>query len=176
MSKRKHRKSPQLNPAPRVTRRAVLLVGLLITSSLVASGIFAGRGFVQSLKKAKKDSQMQPQAAGSPTKEYVFAGGRLIATDEPPGTTLLAPTNLVATTASVSSVNLTWVDPNSPATNSYIVERTPNIGSSFVQIGTPSSQSFTDSGSVGGISASTTYIYRVRAASGTNQSQPSNVD
>src|SRR4051812_38285051 len=47
--------------------------------------------------------------ANSPSKEYVYAGGRLIATEEPAGFSSSAPINLVATTrASSLIIDVTW--------------------------------------------------------------------
>jgi hypothetical protein len=69
------------------------------------------------------------------SKEYIYAGGRLLATEEPtPAATLAptpagpAPTNLIATasfpSASSAVVKLTWSAPSSgSAPSSYIVER-----------------------------------------------------
>lgn len=75
-----------------------------------------------------------PAAQTTPTplqlaKEYVYAGGRLVATEEPtPVPSGPPPTNLVATSSIPSSgqlvVRLTWAAPSSGATpNGYVVER-----------------------------------------------------
>jgi subtilisin family serine protease len=74
-------------------------------------------------------------------------------------TALLTPTNLVATVQSSSQIRLTWTD-NATGEDNYTVERkTP--GGAFVSVATlgPNATTFTDSG----LSASTTYIYRVKA-------------
>src|SRR6202011_774464 len=73
-----------------------------------------------------------------------------------------APSNLAATAAGASSVNLGW----SAATESggtiarYLIERCQGAGcSNFVQIGTSTTLSYGDTG----LSASSSYSYRVRA-------------
>jgi len=74
-----------------------------------------------------------------------------------------APTSLVATAASSSSINLTWTD-NSTNETGFYIERAPNSGGSpgtFVQVGSVGVgvTSYPDTG----LAASTTYWYRVRA-------------
>ena len=101
------------------------------------------------------------------SKEYVYAGGRLVATEEPtPAATPTptpagpAPTNLVATATSASSVSLTWV---APAGNviGYVVERRADPVSPPLEMPTGStSTSFNDSTPTG----DRAYLYRVKAA------------
>src|SRR2546423_15003879 len=59
---------------------------------------------------------MEPAAQATPTplqlsKEYVYAGGRLVATEEPTAAGGPPPTNLIATDTSATSVALTWQAP-----------------------------------------------------------------
>jgi C1A family cysteine protease len=80
---------------------------------------------------------------------------------EPPVMAPNAPTSLVATAVSSSSINLTWAD---IATNetAYIIERCPGAScSNFSQIGTVGTNVTTYSST--SLAAGTTYIYRVRA-------------
>lgn len=79
------------------------------------------------------------------------------------------PANLVATATSTSSVTITW----SASTNAtgYQLERSSNNGA-FVQIATPTTTSYVDSG----LSAGVTYVYRVRATGSGGTSAYSNVD
>src|SRR5215217_5615246 len=67
---------------------------------------------------------------GSPSKEYIYAGGRLIATEEP--NPMVAPTNLIADTFSGSQINLTWTA--APGAHHYQVERAPNLGGTFTVV------------------------------------------
>jgi len=106
------------------------------------------------------------QSPGSPTREYIYLGARLVAFDTPTA----APTNLVATAASTTQVNLTW----SAATGAsyYRVERSFNNGS-YIEIGTSVRTAYTDNLASPGI----TYLYRVRAVDGSgNVSGYSNFD
>jgi hypothetical protein len=89
----------------------------------------------------------------------LFLGGATV----PP-----APANLTATAASSSSINLAWA--SSAGAAFYKIQRSPNGSSSWTQIGTSTTNSYVDSG----LSASTTYYYRV-IASGSGDSAPSNV-
>jgi fibronectin type 3 domain-containing protein len=77
-----------------------------------------------------------------------------------------APANLVATTTSSSTVNLTWTaSTDNVGVTGYRVERCQGAGcSNFGQIAAPTGNSFGDSG----LAASTTYLYRVRAADAAN--------
>jgi len=87
---------------------------------------------------------------------YVYTGG-LPDTQAP-----TTPTNLSATTQSSSQINLSWTaSSDNVGVTGYRVERC--LGSSctnFVQIATPSTTSYNDTG----LSANTTYRYQVRAA------------
>lgn len=84
-----------------------------------------------------------------------FSGG-------PPDTTApTAPTNLSGVAAGSTAINLTWTaSTDAVGVTGYRVERCTGSGcSNFAQIGTPSSNSYPDTG----LTASTTYQYRVRA-------------
>src|ERR1700760_2074582 len=75
----------------------------------------------------------EPLAQATPTplqlsKEYVYAGGRLVATEEPAPTFAgPPPTSLSATTSTITppsaSVSVSWSAPASGTVTSYIVER-----------------------------------------------------
>jgi chitodextrinase len=81
-----------------------------------------------------------------------------------------APGTPVLTVISSSQINLTW----SAATDNvgvagYLVERCAGAGcSSFAQVGTPTTTSFNDTG----LTASTSYSYRVRATDAANNLGP----
>lgn len=79
-----------------------------------------------------------------------------------------APTNLVATATPAQRVNLTWTSTGAP---NYQVERSSNAGP-FGLIATTTTSSYTDTT----VAANTTYLYRVRASSGSSVSGYSNVD
>src|SRR5712692_6065478 len=112
-------------------------------------------------------------SSGSPSKEYVYAGSRLIATEEP--ASLSAPGTLIATTASdlpVPQVDITWTATS--GADHYQVERTANIGTSYTVINSNvTTTTFTDN-TVGSVTA---YLYRVRAVDSIGNVSPySNID
>ena len=80
----------------------------------------------------------------------------------PPDTTPpTAPTSLVTTVASSSQINLSWTaSTDNVGVTGYKVERCQGAAcSNFAQIATPTATSFNDTG----LTASTSYSYRVRA-------------
>ncbi len=86
-----------------------------------------------------------------------------------------APTNLAgAPVANSLQVNLTWTD-NATTETGFIVERSLDGSTNWTQIGTPAANatSFSDPGT--GLTAGTTYFYRVRAVNGIGGSTNSNV-
>lgn len=114
----------------------------------------------------------------NPSKEYIYAGGKLIATEEAgSGGTLAAPLGVVATTIWTSppvtpQVHITWAA--SPGAHHYQVERTDRLNKPFAILSSNvSTTSFTDTQ----VTSVTAYLYQVRAvdASG-NVSPSSNLD
>lgn len=90
------------------------------------------------------------------------------------GTTVAAPTNLVATVLSGLRVRLTWRD-NATNETGFVVERSVN-GGAFTQIAAPGPRAntgnvtYTDTT----VTAGTLYAYRVKAVRGTSSSPYSN--
>src|SRR5882762_3118537 len=81
-------------------------------------------------------------------------------TSAPPDTTPpTAPTNLTASAASATQINLSWTaSTDNVGVTGYMVERCTGAGcSNFVQISTPTGTTFNDTG------LTTSYSYRVRA-------------
>ena len=90
----------------------------------------------------------------------VNAGGRSAYSNEKSVTTVLnSPSSLSATALSSSQVRLNWNDRSATETG-FKIERSPNTDTHFTQIATVAANttSFTDSG----LTAQTTYWYRVR--------------
>lgn len=111
--------------------------------------------------------------SNNPSKEYIYAGGKLIATEAP--LTLLAPNSMAATTLSnltTPQVSISWQATN--GADHYQVERTTNVSTSYTVINSNvGTTSFTDST----VSSVTAYLYRVRAVDSTgNVSAYSNID
>lgn len=110
---------------------------------------------------------------GSPSKEYIYAGNKLIATEAPP--VLAAPASMTATTISeppTPQVNISWTA--SPGADHYEVERSTNVASSYVPVNlNVTTTTFTDTT----VTSVTAYLYRVRAMNSAGSASPySNVD
>lgn len=106
----------------------------------------------------------------SPSKEYIYAGGRLVATEEP--NPLLAPANLVADTFSSARIDLTWTA--APGAHHYQVERAPNLGGTYSVV---NSNVTTTSYSDTTVTSVNAYLYRVRSADANgNLSAPGSID
>lgn len=107
----------------------------------------------------------------NPSKEYIYAGGRLLATEEP--NPLAPPANLVAATFSQTRVDISWEA--TPNAHHYQVERASLVGDSNFTIidSNVTGTTFSDSTVMSG----NAYLYRVRAADAVgNVSAVSNKD
>jgi hypothetical protein len=80
-----------------------------------------------------------------------------------------APINLAAKAASSTQIGLTWT--GSTGATGYLIERSTNGSTGWTQIASTSGTSYQDTG----LSAGTTYYYRVRATGGNLDSAYSNV-
>ena len=174
MSKRKRKAGrAEERPAPRNKRRrwaraaVIAPLALCLVAAAAASLRWEPVRHAVGLAPA-----MEPAAQATPTplqlsKEYVYAGGRLVATEEPTPAGGPPPTNLIATATSATSVALTWTAP-AGSISSYVVERAQSKDGPYSQVGTtPASQpSFTDAVPFSSQppSADTSYLYRVKAA------------
>src|SRR5712691_5503499 len=90
-----------------------------------------------------------------------------IATNGPPPSAPAAPTGLTATGISASPINLSWNA--STGATSYKIQRSPDGSTGWTQVGTGSGTTFSDTG----LSAATTYFYRVIASNSVGDSAPS---
>jgi hypothetical protein len=174
--------SPQKFLAKQHSRRTKLIsAGVLALIFTLALGAVVGP-FSNTLG-AKKFRSLFASAPAPPSppppnlsKEYIYAGGRLIATEEPAsGSGLPAPANLVANTLSnltPAQVQISWTA--TPGADHYEVERTPNVSTNYTQIaGNVTGTTFTDTT----VTSVTAYLYRVRAvATGGSVSPYSNLD
>lgn len=169
MSKKKAPKPGKLKSSPpknRSSRKGIVVVALML--GLSVSGIILAQW--RALRPAASPLSLTPVPQPSPTlqlsKEYIYAGGRLIATEEPVssgGSGGAAPTNLTAIATLVNSsihVSLTWTAPAGSVT-SYQVERSQSINGPVTTLTpNPTTTSFTDTTASAGVA----YLYRVRAA------------
>jgi hypothetical protein len=111
-------------------------------------------------------------APGNPSKEYIYAGGKLIATEEPAsGGSLAPPASLVATTSSGSQIDITWASVAN--VHHYEIEKALNLPSFTPLSSNVTTTSFTDTTVTNGIA----YLYRVRAVDAFGNVSPySNLD
>ena len=148
-----------------------MAVGLVLCLGL--SGLFLAQ--LKSAGILPRATVPMPQAGSTPalTKEYIYAGGKLVAVEEPGVPSGPGPTNLVATATAGTSVALTWTAPTGTISN-YQVERSQSIDGPFTQLSpNPTATSFTDTTASAGFA----YLYRVRAAyAGGGYSNYSNKD
>jgi hypothetical protein len=92
--------------------------------------------------------------------------------DPTPATPPIAPSALVATATSSSSINLSWMDNSSDESN-FVVQRSTTSGSGFTTIATLGSN-ITSYADTTGLSVSTTYYYQVYATNSAGSSGFSN--
>lgn len=152
MSKRKSGKRSRLAASAKGSRRKIAII--LVMLALIAAGVTAASWSVIKSRSAEPQPQ-QPSLA----KEYIYAGGRLVATEEPPGTSLSPPVELSATATSTTQVSLTWTAPTQGTVDHYEVWRTQSLTLPYSLAGSSTSTTFTDSSVTGGV----TYLYKVRA-------------
>jgi hypothetical protein len=145
------------------------VLGLLLSLSLVGLILAQWRGFKRPLPSS---SLTAPQ---SPTpqlrKEYIYAGGKLLATEEPAtggGTSpLSAPSSMVATgmTTPNLQVNLSWSASTGGAVAYYVVERCQSLSPTCYTVVAanvaPTTPTITYSDS--SVTSAVAYLYRVRA-------------
>jgi hypothetical protein len=160
------------------SRQKLLVIVCLLLSSAFAVG---GMAWWRVLPGMTKPAMMAPPSnfnANSPSKEYIYAGGRLIATEEavgPSGPAPTAPTAVAATALSPTSVTITWAMATDPTVDHYEVERAENYQGPYVAV-TPNpgaqATSITDTGR----EESKAYLYRVRAFNASGQSSDYRID
>lgn len=110
-----------------------------------------------------------PPVPASPSKEYIYAGGRLVATEEP--NPLIPPANVAANTVSAARVTITW-NPSATA-HHYVIERATQVGNFTALNNNVTGTTYNDD-TVSNLNA---YLYRIRSAdSGGNLSPGSNID
>jgi hypothetical protein len=176
----KKRVPHEQSPAKNVRRGLSKTMLIVLAVCVVAAGAALSRWepVRRSLGLSSTLTSAPPQAGNlNLAKEYIYSGGRLVATEEPTNSSLPAgppPTNLVATATSATSVTLTWTPPATGTVTNYVVERRQNVNSPYTALTpNPTSNAFPDNTAVGGIA----YLYRVRASfSDGGVSDNSNVD
>lgn len=173
MSKKKARpqQQPRKQKHKRYSRRKVtLVVGLILCLGLTTLILAQWKSF----RSAFNPLSPAPQTSPTPqlSKEYIYAGGKLIATEEPNngGTTspLPAPSGFYAIGASLPSaqVTLNWTAPTGGTVNHYEIERTQSLSAGYTAISqNTTATTYTDNS----VSAGVAYLYRVRAVDSSNR-------
>lgn len=177
MSKKKipHKQRPVWGRSKRQKYLSVAVLGLVIILGLgTVAGPWRNTSGAKRLRAlfAPAPPPTIP-AANNPSKEYIYAGGKLIATEAP--VPLMAPASLVATTLSdlpAPQVSISWSA--TTGADHYQVERTTNIATSYTVVNSNvTATAFTDNT----VTSVTAYLYRVRAVDSLGNVSPySNID
>jgi hypothetical protein len=146
-------------------RRFQILIAAVVLGLFAAWTMLAYSGALDSLLRQKRKKGQDFSAASfnsnSPSKEYIYAGGRLVATEEPTTSSApSAPTGLDAKAVSSGQIQLTWNAPSSGAVDHYEIYRTNNVDSFGAPLTTWSASPYTDNVSFTSV---VTYVYKVRA-------------
>jgi Fibronectin type III domain len=158
----------------RIRRKSLVVVGLLLCLGLTSAVLTQWRG----IRSSFSPPSPLPQTSGTPqlSKEYIYASGRLIATEEPGGgaSPLSAPASLTATGASTPQINLTWTASTGGTVDHYQVERSQDHASGYTVVApSVTTTSYSDTS----VSPGAAYLYRVRAVdSSNNLTNYSNID
>jgi hypothetical protein len=180
MSKKRTRRKQETRPAQRWHARSKVLIAIVLLLGLVGLSLAHWR---IARNPVTRSSLLQQ---GSPTpklsKEYIYAGGKLLAIEEAGsgGTSLLsAPSSLIATGTAAPHVNLNWTASTGGTVDHYQVERCQNFAPNCYTVVAdnvpPNSPTinYTDTT----VSAGSAYLYRVRAVdSSGNSSNYSGID
>ncbi|OJJ23779.1 hypothetical protein BKI52_05360 [marine bacterium AO1-C] len=132
------------------------------TTSYTDNGLSASTTYYYRIKATNAQGSSAYSNEANATTQAGSGGG-----DEVPDT----PSGLGASSGSSSEITLIWAD-NANNETSYVVERSTTSGSGFATIATLGANitSYADNG----LSASTTYYYRVKASNGVGSSGYSN--
>ena len=180
MSNKKARHRQKLNEkqqAPstrRYNHKTLVVTGLILCLGLTSLILAGWRGIHNSINAIVPLPTPTPSlSASNPSKEYIYAGGKLIATEEPSGggtSPLSAPSSMTAKGDSYpgAKVTIQWNASTGGTVWKYQVERCqtfgPNCYSWVADVSYDSSlttYTYIDSGT--GVSANSAYLYRVRA-------------
>lgn len=179
---KKARRRQKLNESKhrsRSRRQSLVVIALILCLGLMSL-------ILAQLKSIRSSFSPTPVLLPSPTpalsKEYIYAGGRLIATEEPVNETslLMAPTNFNAHADTSTQITLSWASTGAP---NYVIERSINYSAEnngfapyiTVDCSTGCSNTITFTDTVQAASV-ITYLYRVRSVSGSQQSASSTLD
>ena len=165
MSKKKagkRQKSQSQKLKSRSRRKSLIVIALILCLGLT-SLILAQWRSVRSPFGALSPSP-QPSPTPQLSKEYIYAGGRLIATEEPTGggsSPLSAPTGLTATATPSAQISLSWTASTGGTVDHYQVERCQNFAPNCYSVVAANVPTINYSDTT--VSAGSAYLYRVRA-------------
>lgn len=187
MSKKQANKQQQPKSSQRKRRsrrQAIMVIGL--TLSLGLTSLFLAQW--RSLRPSFSTLSPAPQTSPTPrlSKEYIYAGGKLIATEEPTvgggSSSLSPPSSLIANGTSTPSIqiNLSWAASTGGTVDHYQVERCQDFAQDcyfVVAANVPATAPTVNFSDTTNVSAGKAYLYRVRAVdSAGNFSNYSQID
>ena len=151
-------------------RKAIVITGIIMSLLLASVALGQWGGFFATKQKRNKGQQATVTTQSlndpaSPSKEYIYIGSRLIATEEPStGCTAPQPPTGLAAVPGDGQVTLSW---NSVSGITYNVKRSTTSGTGYNTIASGISASpYPDTSVTNG----TTYYYVLSALSGTCES------
>ena len=155
----------------------VVAIVIVLTCATMA-GIWRNSAGVRRFRAVFLPSASVPiPSPGNPSKEYIYAGGKLVATEAP--VTLVAPGGLEATTVSnlypaAAQITVSWQE--TQGAHHYQVEKTTNVNTAYSSVNSNvAGLSLTDTAVTS--DPVTAYLYRVRAVDANGNVSPySNVD
>ena len=171
-SKREQRpQQPEKHAAIQYHRRRqrIFVLSTLLCLLLGSVGYAGWRSFTN--PSAPAPTTATNLSPASPTKEYIYAGGRLVATEEPAGSggsSLTAPANLLASTVRANpsaQISLTWAASTGGTLSHYVIERRDKDNGVMTLPAQPTTNSYLDTA----VTAGQAYLYRVRAVDTGNQ-------
>jgi hypothetical protein len=167
--------------APGATYHALYLVGNVDGVNGVYRSTDAAATWVRINDDAHQYGNMGEAITGDPRvygRVYLGTNGRGILVAEPSGTQTSQPPQVpgtpgtpTASNVTASSLSLSWTASSGTVTNYQVERATGATSTTFSQVGTPTSNSFNDSG----LAANTTYRYRVRATNSAGNSAYSSI-
>ena len=157
--KRKPVKFTKPAPPTRHRRQIFMIVGVALSVLVISSVIASWRSLRRTSQPPLVPAvAVQSGSAPNASREFIYDRDRLIVTAEPTPSPTTAPSNLVATAASTTQINLTWAA--GVSASSYEVERSQNHPAGYTLIASNvTALSYADIN----LSPGTTYLYRVRA-------------
>jgi hypothetical protein len=153
-------KPPANNLRRKVTKTTLVAVALCIVAT---SAVVSRHEPLRRTLGLSTAVTPAPQSSGTSSlaKEYIYAGGRLIATEEPSPTVSPTPSGTTPSKLSVGSgvnIFMKWLHPTTGGTiDHYVIERKGSDG--VVQLTGTSAATFTDPAPP----ANKVYLYRVQA-------------